>query len=215
MGPPAVSRPHTVASPTPRASPVCTAPLSRKRAEVRQTGRSSAPYLPNFGLFAEMGAVSLGGRRAEGLRVAGPTGRVDAMTDEAFDPSQNDLPETGDLPPVAGAPDREELELVEEGNEELSFTDSEVTDEDLSTSDLYANGALPEDLEHGQMGRHEYEADLADPAHEDTIDERVRQEVPEEGFDVVPGSPVDKGVDLSTDPLVADDLLAADDPTRS
>lgn len=53
--------------------------------------------------------------------------------------------------------------------------------QDLSVDDLFQEGALPEDIEHGNMGRREYEADLIDPAHQDTIDERLRQEEPEDG----------------------------------
>lgn len=75
---------------------------------------------------------------------------------------------------------------IRRAEDEISPTESAVTDQDLSTDDLFNNGALPEDLQHGNMGRREYEADLMDPTHEDTIDDRIRQEVPEEGSDVVP-----------------------------
>lgn len=70
---------------------------------------------------------------------------------------------------------------------ELSGEDE--TADDLSTDDLIQDGTPIEALESSNRGRREYEADLADPGHEDTIEERMRQEEPEPGFDVVQPGP--------------------------
>lgn len=105
------------------------------------------------------------------------------MTNDAF----NDLPDTDELPHVDELPAEDEIELIDQAEREADPVGDLPRDQDLSTDDLIQDGALPEDLEHGNMGRHEYEADFAEPGHEDTIDERIRQEIPEEGSDVVPG----------------------------
>lgn len=75
--------------------------------------------------------------------------------------------------------DQADRDLLEAQIERL---DADATrTEDLSTTDLLNDGALPEDLEQSNIGRREAEADMMDPAHDDTIDERIRQEQPEEG----------------------------------
>ncbi|WP_203566492.1 hypothetical protein [Aestuariimicrobium ganziense] len=96
-----------------------------------------------------------------------------------------DLPEPEDFP-VREAPDRDAVELVDQAEDELLTTQSDVTTEDLSTDDLIDNGALPEDLERSQFGAREAAQDMVDPSHDDTIDERVRQEEYDPNSAVVP-----------------------------
>ena len=100
--------------------------------------------------------------------------------------STNDMSPEDALANSQYEPDAEEVDYLETAEEELPQLGEDTGSSDLSVEDLIQDGALPEDLEHGNMGRREYEADLSDPAHEDTIDERIRQEEPEEGSAIVP-----------------------------
>lgn len=103
----------------------------------------------------------------------------DQIANAAEDAPQ-DVSSTQAVPVPGEFPDREEAELVAEADAEMRPTSSEVTDEDLSTADLMDNDVPPEDLEHGNMGRHTYQADMAEPGEQDTIDSRIRQEEPED-----------------------------------
>lgn len=110
----------------------------------------------------------------------------DKQIERAADDASADTTSTDDVADPTEFPDEEEIELIEEAAGDLRTTESEVTEEDLSSADLIDDGALPEDLEQDNVGVREVEADLEDPARQDTIDARVRQEEPEPGFDVVP-----------------------------
>lgn len=103
------------------------------------------------------------------------------MTDDAFD-----LPDADELAHVDEFPHEDETEIIEEANEELLASESEVTDEDLSSSDLIDEGVPPEDVEPDAIGRRELQDDLLEPAGEETIDERLRQEIPDPDSAIVP-----------------------------
>lgn len=106
------------------------------------------------------------------------------MTDDPFD-----LPDADELAHVDEFPHDDETELIEQANEELLASESEVTDEDLSAADLLDDGVPPEDVEPDAIGRRELQEDLTEPAGEETIDERLQQEVPEPGSGIVPPEP--------------------------
>lgn len=89
------------------------------------------------------------------------------------------LPDPEDFPLVEGAPTDEDVTLLREAASDGLTVESEVTAEDLSSDDLINNGLLPEDIEQDAVGVRETEADLLDPGHQDTIDERIRQEEPD------------------------------------
>lgn len=103
------------------------------------------------------------------------------MTNDPFD-----VPETDELAHADEFPHDDETELIEQANDELRASESEVTDEDLSASDLLDEGVAPEDVEPDAIGRSELQDDFREPAGEETIDDRIRQEVPDPDSAIVP-----------------------------
>lgn len=105
---------------------------------------------------------------------------------ERADDATDDVVTTDDVAVGSEFPDEESTRLVDEAADEVRATASEVTDEDLSSQDLLHNEVPPEDIEQDRAGVRDYQADMVEPGQDDTIDERIRQEEPEPGHDVVP-----------------------------
>ena len=117
-------------------------------------------------------------------RVPEPT--QNDLEQAARDEELADVSDTGVADPIR-VPDDEAVEIVQEAEEDSELAADTVAEQDLSVNDRIQDGAMPEDLERGNFGRNEMTAGLEDPSGEESIDDRVRQELPEEGFDVVPG----------------------------
>ncbi|MBO1029725.1 hypothetical protein IPV09_00040 [Tessaracoccus sp. SD287] len=83
---------------------------------------------------------------------------------------------------------REDAELLEQAEQQVNPTSSEVTTEDLSSDDLLANEVAPADLEQDRSGIRDFQADLAQPERRDSIEERLDQEEPDPDSDIVPTS---------------------------
>lgn len=81
---------------------------------------------------------------------------------------------------------QDDLSLLEDPSLSQPVSESQVTDQDLSTEDLIDNGVPVESVEQDAAGVQELEHEIANPAHEETIDERIAQEVPEPGSAIVP-----------------------------
>lgn len=94
---------------------------------------------------------------------------------------------------------REDAELLEQAEQQVNPTSSEVTTEDLSSDDLLANEVAPADLEQDRSGIRDFQADLAQPERRDSIEERLDQEEPDPDSDIVPTS------DLLEDELPGDE----------
>ena len=94
---------------------------------------------------------------------------------------------------------REDAELLEQAEQQVNPTSSEVTTEDLSSDDLLANEVAPADLEQDRSGIRDFQADLAAPERRDSIEERLDQEEPDPDSDIVPTS------DLLEDELPGDE----------
>ena len=94
---------------------------------------------------------------------------------------------------------REDAELLEQAEQQVNPTSSEVTSEDLSSDDLLANEVAPADLEQDRSGLRDFQEDLVEPQHRDSIEERLRQEEPDPDADIVPTS------DPLQDKLLGDD----------
>lgn len=103
------------------------------------------------------------------------------MTSDAFD-----LPDADELAHTDEFPHDDETDIVEQANEELRASESDVTDEDLSSADLIDDGMAQEDVEPDPIGRSELLDDLGEPAGDETIEERLRQEVPDPDSAIVP-----------------------------
>lgn len=94
---------------------------------------------------------------------------------------------------------REDAELLEQAEQQVNPTSSQVTTEDLSSDDLLANEVAPADLEQDRSGIRDFQADLAQPERRDSIEERLDQEEPDPDSDIVPTS------DLLEDELPGDE----------
>lgn len=77
-------------------------------------------------------------------------------------------------------PSREDIELLQQAEEQVTPGYSEIAAEDLSTEDLVDDGVPVELLEQDPEGIEEFNRDLADPSHRDTIEERLAQEEPDQ-----------------------------------
>lgn len=106
------------------------------------------------------------------------------MTSDAFD-----LPDADQLAHADEFPHDDETDVVEQANEELRASESDVTDEDLSSADLIDDGLAQEDVEPDPVGREELLDDLNEPAGDETIEGRLRQEVPDPNSAIVPPVP--------------------------
>lgn len=102
----------------------------------------------------------------------------------------------------------EDEKLIEQAEQQVAPTASEVTTEDLSSSDLLANDVPIENIEQDPSGVLAFNDDLAEPAHEDTIEERILQEEPDPGADTLPEEPVtnEPGVPKDDEPGSVDVL---------
>lgn len=94
---------------------------------------------------------------------------------------------------------REDAELLEQAEQQVNPTSSQVTTEDLSSDDLLANEVAPADLEQDRSGIRDFQADLAQPERRDSIEERLDQEEADPDSDIVPTS------DLLEDELPGDE----------
>lgn len=94
---------------------------------------------------------------------------------------------------------REDAELLEQAEQQVNPTSSQVTTEDLSSDDLLANEVAPADLEQDRSGIRDFQTDLAQPERRDSIEERLDQEEPDPDSDIVPTS------DLLEDELPGDE----------
>lgn len=97
--------------------------------------------------------------------------------------THDDLPESGDVDPLDDIDANTDEDLLEDAADTL--IDEDVASEDLSANDLINDGVPIEDIEPANMGRRAMDNDFAHPQEEDTIDERMRQEIPEEGSAIV------------------------------
>lgn len=113
-----------------------------------------------------------------------PLDAVNEPTDEQVAHSLDNVGE--DVPYPTAESEAEAAELLEEAEDDARVVESEVTEEDMSSDDLIQDGLAPEAIEQDPAGIRATEDDLVSPGHEDTIDERVLQEEPEPGHDVVP-----------------------------